>query len=133
MWPAGRDGQRRGDGGALHALDATHAQQGRRHRGAGVAGRDHGRRLAVADRLGGAHEGGVLHPAHAGAGIGVHGDDLGRLEQGEIAGDVGDLGGADEQDLDAELVRGPAGAFDDVSRCLVAAVGVDGDGEHLAA
>ena len=78
---------RRGDGRTGHALDATHAQQRRRHRGAGVAGRDHGGGLAVAHRLGGPHERGVLHPPHARAGVGAHRDHLGGRDHLEVAGE----------------------------------------------
>ena len=109
-------GQRRGDGRPLDAGDAAHAQQRRRHGGAGVAGRDHGRRLAVADRLGGPDQGGVLHAPDALARVGIHGDDLGRLDQREVAGEVGDVGRADEHDVDPELVAGPSRAGDDGTR-----------------
>ena len=81
--PGNRD--RRGDRRPADALDAAHAQQRRGHRGAGVAGGDHRRRLAVAHRLGGAHERGVLLAAHALGGVVVHRDDLGRRDQLEVA------------------------------------------------
>ena len=46
--------------------------------------------------------------AHARAGVGVHGDDLGRREHLEAAGVADLVGPADEHDGDAELGRAPA-------------------------
>ncbi len=68
-----------------------------------MAGAEHRVRVAVADRLGGAHERGVLHPAHAGRGVGVHGDDLGRLDDLETTGVAQFVGPSDQHHGDAEL------------------------------
>ena len=82
----------------------------RGHGGAGVAGADHGRGLAVAHRLGRPHERGVLHAPHARAGVGVHGDDLGRRDDLEAAGVAELVGPADEQRPGRRARRRPAGA-----------------------
>ena len=84
----------------------------RGHGGAGVAGADHGRRLAVAHRLGGPHQRRVLHASHARPGVGVHGDDLGRRRSPRGRRSVAELlGPADQHDGDAELGGGPHGAL----------------------
>ena len=59
------DRDRCGDRRTLNALDAAHPKQRRRHRGAGVARRDHCRGVAISDRLGRPNERGVLHLANA--------------------------------------------------------------------
>ena len=69
-----RDG--RGDGGAVDTLHPTHAQQGRRHRGPGVAGGHHCTGRAVAHGLGGAHQRGVLLAANPLRRVIVHLDDF---------------------------------------------------------
>ena len=124
---------RRGDRGTLHAGDATHAEQGRRHRGARVAGGDHRAGLAVAHGLGGADEGGILLATHPLSRIVVHADDLGRLDQVEAEAGVGigavEVGRPDEQDRRTGI-GGEERAGDDRTRCVVAAHGVDRDGEH---
>ena len=98
-WPGHR--YRCGDRRAIDALDPPHAQQRRRHRGAGVAGRDHGRRLAVAHRLGSTDERGVLLATHPLGGVVVHRDDFGGDDQAEVAATLEVLG-ADENDGDAQ-------------------------------
>ena len=126
-----RHGDRRGDGRAGHALDAAHAQQRAGHGGAGVAGADHRRRLAVAHRLGGAHQRRVLlaraRPARR---VVVHGDDLGRRRSSRSAASATTSGGPTRTTGIAELVGGRARAGDDLVGGLVAAHGVDGDRQH---
>ena len=116
-----------GDGRAT-PLDAAHAQQGAGHGGPGVAGADHGRGHAVADRLGGAHERRVLHGAHAGA--------------GSASMAMTSQAGSTSRPAASPAPRGPtsrtarrarprrAGAGHDDVRGVVATHGVDGDGEH---
>ena len=74
----------------------------------GVAGRHHGRRLAVADRLGRPHQGRVLLAADAAGRVLVHGDDLGRRRCTGRPPRV-EAVRADEDDGDAELVDRPGG------------------------
>jgi hypothetical protein len=122
---------RRGDGGTADALDAAHPQQRRGHRGAGVAGRDHPRRRAVAHRLGSAHQRRVLLAADPAGGVLVHRDDLVRRDQREVA-DVDarrEVIGTDEDDGDARR-GGLLGALDDLPRGAVATHGVDRDRQH---
>ena len=108
------DRDRRGDRRALDAGDAAHAQQRRRHRRTRVAGGDHRARPAVANRLGGTHERGVLLAPHALRGVVVHADDLGRLDQVELeAGgsiDAIEIGRPDEDDRRAGLAAQEAPA-----------------------
>ena len=125
-------GDRGGDGRAVHALDPAHAQQGGAHGGAGVAGARPWPRPC--------RRGPPRRPARArspscvrtlGAGIGVHGDHLGRGEDLEVAGQrLEHLGPADEHDGHAELRHGPVGAGDDLVGRLVAAHRVERDGQQ---
>ena len=101
----------------------------RGHGGAGVAGRDHGRRLPVAHQLSGPHQGGILLAADASGRVLVHSDDLGAGHELEAAGVAHLFGRADQDDADAVLFEGPLGTLDDLAGRLVAAHGVDGDGQ----
>ena len=126
-----RDRDRRGDGRAGHALDAAHAQQGRGHRRPGVAGRDHGRGLVVAHGLGRADERRVLLGADARARVVAHADDLGRGDHVELTAErLQDLGPPDEDDGDTQFGGGALRSLDDGVGSVVAAHGVDGDGQH---
>ena len=85
--------------------------------------------LAVAHQLGGADQRGVLLAAHPAGGVLVHGDDLGAGDQVQALGVADLVGRADQDDADAVLLGGAAGALDDVGGGLVAAHRVDGDRE----
>ena len=126
-----RDRDRRGDRRTLNAFDAAHPKQRGRHRCAGVARRDHCRGVAVSDRLGCSNERGVLHLANARAGLGVHGDDFGGLDHRQVAGIAHLAGLADEHDGHAEFVDCAPGSLDNGVGGVVAAHGIDSDGQHV--
>ena len=122
----------RGDRRPVDTLDAPHPQQRRGHRGAGVAGRDHGGRLAVAHRLGGAHQRGILLATDGAAAVLVHLDDLARRDQREVTDvdPIGEIGRADEHDRGARR-GGSLRTGDDRAGCVVAAHRVDRNGQHV--
>ena len=86
---------------------------------------------SVAYGLGGADEGRVLLPPHALGGVVVHLDDLagGDQRQPSDVDPVAEVGRTDEGDRRAGR-RGGSSPRDDRVGCMVAAHGVDGDGEH---
>ena len=63
------------------------------------------------------------------AGVGVHGDDLGGRDHLEAVGVAELVGSTDQHHRHAELLHGLHAPRDDLAGCLVAAHGVDGDGE----
>ena len=91
--------------------------------------RDHGAGLAVAHQLGRPHQGGVLLAAHAPAGSSSMAMTSVQATSSRPGGVADLLGRADQHDRDAVLVGGPAGPGDDLAGGLVAAHGVDGDGQ----
>ena len=126
----GRAGHRdhRCDRGSIDTLDPTHPQQRRGHGRTRVPGRDHRARPAVAHRLSGAHQRRVLLPTDAVGRVVVHCDHLGRLDQVEVTATL-EAGAADENNRNTEG-RSLQSAGDDLTRSLVAAHGVDCDGQH---
>ncbi len=124
--PGNRD--RCGDRRSVDPPDPAHAQQRRRHRCAGVAGRDHRRRLAVAHSLGGTHQRRVLLAANALRGVVVHGDDFRGLDQSEVATTI-EIRGADENDGNAERSCSVS-TGDDLAGCPITAHRVDCDRQH---
>ena len=125
---------RRGSGVAMQGRTTPGSRPMRSSAEAMVApvlpGRHHGGGLPVAHELGGPDQGGVLLAAHPAGRVLVHADDLGAGQQLQALGVADQLGRADEDDADAVLLGGPAGALDDFAGGQVAAHGVDGNGQR---
>jgi hypothetical protein len=113
---------------AVDALHTPHAQQRRRHRGAGVTRRHHGTGLAVAHGLGRTNQRGVLLAAHTLCSIVVHGDDFGCDDERKVATAVEPFR-TDENDGDTLGSHG-MGAGQDVGGCAVATHRIECDRQH---
>ena len=133
------DGHRNRDRGAVHALDPSEPQQRGGHRGAGVAGADHGRGLAVAHRFrrtARATSPCASRTALAGSSCISMTSDAARTSTRSGCRAVREMrrdrvGLTDQQDVDVALVDGRERARDDLARRAVPAHRVDRDhGPH---
>jgi hypothetical protein len=134
-----RYGDRHRDGGTRDPANPAHAQQRRRHRRARVPGTDHGLGAPFADGLRGTHERRVLLSPRRRGRVLVHGHDvIGVLDVDAWDTAVGKerrdrVLTPDEKHVDAELGDGVERAADDLARGVVAAHGVNRDGDALRA
>ncbi len=134
-----RHRDRHRDGGTRDAAHPAHAQQRRGHRRTRVAGADHGLGATLAHGLRATDERRVLLAPSRRRRVLVHGDDLaGVLDVDARGSAVGQqridrVLLPDEQHIDAELGDRVDRATDDLGRSLVAAHGVDRDGDALRA
>jgi hypothetical protein len=134
-----RHGDRDRDCRTRDPAHAAHAQQRRRHGRARVPGADHRLRASFAHGLCRTNERRVLLAPRRRSRVLVHRHDVGSvLDVDARASAVGKqrldrILLPDEQHVDAELRDGVERAADDLARGVVAAHGVDRDGDALAA
>jgi hypothetical protein len=118
-------------GRTIDAFDATHSKQCRRHGGAGVSGREHGRCFAVSHRFGATYERGIFLPTHTTGCVFIHLDDFAGFDGGQAV--LAEFGGpADENNGDAVILICLDCPGDDLARGFVAAHRINGDGKHVA-